>query len=145
MGKKNYLQQRNYYENQSRADYFYHAVCFSPTKCTWISVTKQGFFKTWPNMILKNVKIYLIESTSYQLRHKYQTRQIMELTKSKQSDKITNMLCTITHDTWSEIHMDFAGQFPILLRSWKDTSLFDTANMSTPSLQPRWKSFWSCK
>ena len=66
-------------------------------------------------MILKHVKMYLIESTSYQLRHIYQTRQVMALTKLQQSNKITNVLCAVTHDTKSKIHMDLAGKFPILL------------------------------
>ena len=39
---------------------FYHAVCFRPIEYTLIAEIGQGFFKTWPNMTVKNLKMYLI-------------------------------------------------------------------------------------
>ena len=38
---------------------WYRAACFSPTKSTWIVTIKRYFFKTWSNLTVKNMKLYL--------------------------------------------------------------------------------------
>ena len=51
---------------------------------------------------IQKCEMYHIESTSDQLRQTYQEKQVMALTKLKPSNKITNMVFTVTHDTKSK-------------------------------------------
>ena len=60
---------------------------------------------------IQKCEMYHIESTSDQLRQTYQEKQFMALTKLKPSNKITNMVFTVTHETKSKIHIDLAGNF----------------------------------
>ena len=48
---------------------FLYAAWFRPIKYTRIAEIEQRFFKTWPNMTIENLKMYLIEFISMQLGH----------------------------------------------------------------------------
>ena len=63
MGEKNYLQQLNYYENQSRADGIVPCSMFQPNKIYLDCGNKPRILQNLAKYDIKNVKMYLIEST----------------------------------------------------------------------------------
>ena len=55
------LRKNHVYETKSKQELtlFYHAVCFSPTKRTFVDAIKRNAFASWPGVTVELVNKYL--------------------------------------------------------------------------------------
>ena len=55
------LRANHVYETKSKQELilFYHAACFSPTKCTFVDAIKRNAFASWPGLTVELVNKYL--------------------------------------------------------------------------------------
>ena len=120
---------------------WYHSECFNSTRLTWIAEIKQGLFKTWLNVTVKNVKLHLTKLIATNLGSIKQTIKVMETTnmpqQSTEKSWFLRWLMTL-NPRYTQIWMSNSQSFQ---NQGTGTSPSDILKTETPSCQIPWRIF----